>query len=58
MKESKSDELKATLFIFYRCDAEHCRKKYAVEEEATEEPMCPSCGSYYFEHLADHSIKI
>ena len=47
-----------TTFIFYRCDNKYCGKKYAIEEEATEEPICPCCGGYYFEHITDRNIEI
>lgn len=48
----------ATTFIFYRCHSQYCNTRYAVEEEATEEPCCPTCGGYYFSVIAEHSIKI
>lgn len=56
MKEQ--NEKSETIFAFYKCDNKDCNKRYAVEEEATEEPICPCCGGCYFEHIVDRSLKI
>jgi len=49
---------KPTKFSFYECRGDHCGVKYAVEIEATEEPVCPSCGSYYFSHITDKQAQV
>lgn len=41
----------------YQCEGEECRAIYALEEDKTEEPICPACGCEYHSFVALQTIE-
>jgi|GEM_PF-3180793 len=48
---------RTVLMSVYRCEGDECNAVYAVEENKTEEPHCPTCGCEYFSFVALQTIE-